>query len=147
MNRRRLKRLVSLREHDERQMRAALAEAARELNELARARDLLLQTQAREEAAAAATTVAEADSLRRQHDHLFKLMLLLDANAAQRKEAEAKHAEREEAWLESRRSVKSLETLLERQRVKEKEAAELEQQKLIDMLAVLKHASAKEEHA
>jgi len=138
-NERRWKRLISLREHDERRERASLAEARHELTHLSDERDALLEHRGVAEAEASSSPASESEALRDQYAHLLKLNLLLERNELQQIEAEERFREREQAWLETRRAVKSLETLLERQDARAKEHSERENDKLVETLTALKH--------
>ena len=104
------------------------------------AKDELLERRRREESDVT-TKTAEADTLRRQHAHLFKIGLELEELDGRIREIEAELAEREKAWLESRRSVKSLEALLARHDAATVSAERRRYQKLLDSLALRQHTS------
>ena len=137
MKRRSVERILSLREHAEREKRASLAQSVQELRRRLEAKDELLECR-RQEESEVTTGVADSDTLRRQHAHLFKLALDLENLETRMREIEAELAERELAWLESRRSVKSLEALLARHDAATASAERRRYQKLLDSLALRK---------
>lgn len=140
MNRARLERLIKLREHTERLERQALRSASEALVELERKKSELLVQRGREEDALQAARESDADALRLQHAHLLRLQLEIQTVEESSKRALELKQEREAAWFDARREVKSLETLVDREAARLAETERRVQQKLVDSLNTRRHA-------